>query len=372
MPTPMGHDELSTDVDIAIIGGGSSGITLASLLDNCTAVVFEPLSPEARDCTWSLWADKEYLSEFHAPIKGQWKQWRVVDHCKQVNHISAQYSYISVSSSQYIKYCESRLAEDIRVVRSHASNFSFQRSVTSFVAAGKSYRAKKIYDSRQEKIQDGALRQHFLGWEITTKKPITDMHIATLMDFRVDQSRGLHFIYALPFSSHKLLVESTMISTAPEERAWYQKAITDWLRLQEIEMVELLHEEFGVIPMTKQSNHHQFLPKIGVASGAIRLSSGYAFSLIQSQIKELVQRISRKDYSVPMPVSPQLAWMDMVFNKVLLENPSLGVQLMMSVAKALDGNGFARFMLGRASILDWFKVITYLPKTKFIKAAFYI
>ena len=41
--------------------------------------------------------------------------------------------------------------------------------------------------------------QHFLGIEIRTKQPLTDTHIATLMDFRVDQSKGCILSMPCPF-----------------------------------------------------------------------------------------------------------------------------------------------------------------------------
>ena len=69
------------------------------------------------------------------------------------------------------------------------------------------------------------------------------------MDFRVDQSRGLHFIYALPFSDHHLLIESTLISVAVQPQSWYRNAIECWLRENNIEVAEIISEEMGVIPM---------------------------------------------------------------------------------------------------------------------------
>jgi lycopene beta-cyclase len=43
---------------------------------------------------------------------------------------------------------------------------------------------------------------------------------------------------------------------------------------------------------------------------------------------------------------------------------------MMSTASALDANGFARFMLGSASLLDWARVIMAMPKLPFLKQVF--
>jgi hypothetical protein len=62
--------------------------------------------------------------------------------------------------------------------------------------------------------------------------------------------------------------------------------------------------------------------------------------------------------------------MDKIFNGVLTAHPELGVTIMMRTAKALDANGFARFMLGSATLIDWAKVILAMPKLSFLKQMF--
>ena len=45
------------------------------------------------------------------------------------------------------------------------------------------------------------------------------------MDFRCDQSRGIHFIYLLPYSPAEALVRSTMLSTKRQSDEFYAEAI---------------------------------------------------------------------------------------------------------------------------------------------------
>ncbi|MFT6874349.1 MAG: lycopene beta-cyclase [Granulosicoccus sp.] len=358
------------ELDIAIIGGGSAGITLAAKLSNCSAVVVEPRTPNERDCSWALWVDSDQEKQFAAVTKGSWKQWRMIDHHSEVLHGSDQYRYISLSAAQYMAQCESSLVKDVNLVRAAAENIVAAGNGGSFIAAGQHYRADHLYDSRPPKIAEHSLKQHFLGWEIRTKATISDSEIATLMDFRVDQTRGLHFIYALPFSDRRILIESTMISNNVESKEWYRQAIEQWLRDQNIEIEEHLGEETGVIPMQTVTPLDAGIAGIGAASGAVRLSSGYAFAGIQAQITKLAKGISTGQYTVPTPISPALIRMDKIFNRVLLAKPELGVSLMMGTGKALDANGFARFMLGSANIVDWAKVITVMPKIPFLKQIF--
>ena len=85
------------ELDIAIIGGGSAGMALASKLDNLSATVFEPKTAAERDCSWALWAQPEQLEQLSSAIRGSWDKWRLVDHSGEVIHQSNEYRYTSLS-----------------------------------------------------------------------------------------------------------------------------------------------------------------------------------------------------------------------------------------------------------------------------------
>ena len=361
----------STKLDIAIIGGGNAGITLASTLSAqkspLKTLVFEPKTPQQRDCNWSLWATPNQCKSLEPSMLGKWAQWRLIDDVSEVVLKSDEYQYMSLSAAKYLQHCEDSLAGTDKIKRSAVGQLVQDAGITAFKSDGQNYTAKTVFDSRPAATVSNSLRQHFMGWEIRTKAPMTETDIATLMDFRVDQSKGLHFIYALPFSSNHLFLESTMISRTLEDKQWYRDAINQWLQRHNIEIDELLREEVGVIPMEETPETSIPLGAIGAASGAVRLSSGYAFSAIQTQMTRLAKGISVGDYSVPKPTSSYLDTMDKVFNGVLLSRPDLAVDIFMRTGRALDGNQFARFMLGSAGVIEWIKVIFAMPKRVFIR-----
>lgn len=358
------------ETDIAIIGGGSAGISLAAKLKHQTTVVVEPKHPDERDASWALWAKADQLEEYDCAIKGRWNQWRLIDHQREILHASDEYQYISLSSADYLRHCESKLSTNTQLVRAHAEDIQSDGDGGNFSVSGQRYHAQHIFDSRPSKLVENGLMQHFLGIEIRTKQPLTDTHIATLMDFRVDQSRGLHFIYALPFSDDCLFVESTMISTSLEPIDWYKTAIDQWLKDHSIEIASITREEHGIIPMHETIAEDNALSRIGAASGAVRLSSGYAFTHIQRQITLLAEGIEKGEFHVPQVISGTIDQLDKIFNRVLVAKQKLGVELMMSTAAALDAEGFSRFMLGKATIKDWINVILAMPKIPFLTQVF--
>ena len=365
---------MSTEVDIAIIGGGNAGLTLAAQLASQakppSTVVIEPQTPAQRDCSWGLWALDEQANQLNQATKGRWRQWQLIDNHSRIVHSSDQYSYLSLSSADYLRDLAAQLHEPISLVQEAVTGLQAGQERTTVKTDQNRYSAKTVYDSRPPKIAENGLRQHFFGWHIHSKQPIKNPHIATLMDFRVDQSRGLHFIYALPYSDHQMLIESTLISATVEPQDWYRNAIEQWLQEHSIEVAEIISEEMGVIPMDSLITDPTAEPlaaPIGAASGAVRRSSGYAFQHIQQQTRQLAAGIAQGNMAVPTPISSRLTVMDKIFNGVLLSRPELGVSLYMRMAKALNGDQFARFMLGQATIRDWLHVIAAMPKGPFIK-----
>ena len=86
--------------------------------------------------------------------------------------------------------------------------------------------------------------QHFLGQEIEVERPVFDDSTAILMDFRVDQTHGMHFIYLLPFSPTRALVESTLFSTKILEDEFYIDSINQYLSSHYgVSPKEIIHQE---------------------------------------------------------------------------------------------------------------------------------
>ena len=70
-----------------------------------------------------------------------------------------------------------------------------------------------VFDSRYEKYNDKNVKlfQHFSGIEIETQKPIFDKNEIILMDIQ-NKKNLFNFIYLLPFSERRALIESTYFS----------------------------------------------------------------------------------------------------------------------------------------------------------------
>ena len=225
--------------------------------------------------------------------------------------------------------------------------------------------ADHVYDSRPPKLRTNLLRQHFYGIEFELTEP---HHIDSviLMDFDVDQYNGLHFIYALPFSERKLFVESTVISKELNQIEWYENQIKLWMKNKNLDYIKKISSEKGVIPQSKIEYKNEGIHCIGTRGGAVRLSSGYAFHNIQSQVGKLANNISNDCYDVSPAMNKFITFMDEIFNKVLINNPQIAVDLFLNTTKSLSADEFAKFMTNKTNFNIWLKVIAHMPKKPFI------
>ena len=157
--------------------------------------------------------------------------------------------------------------------------------------------------------------------------------------------------------------------TQLEDKDWYRNAIKQWLLDRQLEIESELSEEYGIIPMGTVQPHNAEVNSIGAVGGAVRLSSGYAFSTIQAQMTLLAASIAEGQRTVEKPFSKRLIFLDKVFNRALSAQTDHGVSLFMATGKALSADQFSRFMLGRAGLVEWARVILAMPKGPFIKSA---
>ena len=187
--------------DIAILGGGNAGMTLAAKISSKTKdkkiVVFEPQKANTKTATWSLWATKSEISILKPFIKGQWQKWKIVTHNSEIIHKSKEHSYIAIDSSKYLKSYERSLDKEVTFLPYHAE-LCTESDETIISADNKIFKSNLTFDSRPPQLMRDGLKQHFIGWEIETEQDLEDIDTVTLMDFTVDQSKGIHFIYALP------------------------------------------------------------------------------------------------------------------------------------------------------------------------------
>jgi lycopene beta-cyclase len=141
--------------------------------------------------------------------------------------------------------------------------------------------------------------QKFLGWEVEHESASpTRFAVPVLMDATVAQSDGFRFVYTLPFSSSRLLVEDTTFSRGPDlDPAAARVRIAAYLRDNAIADYRVCREESGVLPMPwagpRRATEESLA--IGYRGGFFHPGTGYSLArgaLVAQRIADVVRATS--------------------------------------------------------------------------------
>ena len=161
-----------------------------------------------------------------------------------------------------------------------------------------------------------------------------------------------------------------MFSPTLQANEFYETAISSWLKKYAgVSRFNLLRREQGAIPLGVMQRHDPAFQGIGANGGAIRPSSGYAFSFIQKQICTALRNVSDGHMlQFATPHKPIDLWMDKIFLSVLRYQPRYASKIFIALAGSLTGDEFARFLSGEANISLRAKVVAAMPSLPFIRA----
>ena len=345
-------------IETHVLGDGCSAMMLASRADELEQHKFTLIRPNnapvPKDHMLGFW-NTEGLKFAEKSARSSWSNWSIITEEGEYKMTSDKYAYHVMHKNTFIESCRIKAEmNDVQIIEE---------------ADAEKNQAKMVFDSRPPKAGRNAMLQHFLGQEIEAAHPVFDDSTAILMDFRVDQTHGMHFIYLLPFSPTRALVESTIFSPKVLEDEFYIDSVNHYLATHYNTTVkEIIHQEKGVIPMGTLSPHDPKIPGLGANAGAIRPASGYTFVFMHQQIQRAIEDAKKgRRLKFKRPHKAIDVWMDGVLLTVLRHWPNQGPKLFSRMAKSLTGDEFIRFMSGKASWAIRMKVIMAMPKLPFIR-----
>jgi len=353
----------------AVIGLGPSGLAVNKLIygnKDDEIIAFENIDIHKRDNYFGFWLT-DWMKPYEGLIEKKWNKWEINNKNLKIVHTDNNYPYCVISFKTWKDFCLST-KNNLHLVSKKVKTYHPVKNYYKIITEDNiEHFAEKIYDSRSKKEKNNELIQHFLGINIkTTSNTFNDKQL-TLMHFTEDNNL-LHFIYLLPFSHNRALVESTVFSKEVLNDDWYRDKIKKYLKQKSINEFKEFSYEKGVIPMFFSAEKIQNDPNIfniGLRGGACKPSTGYAFSFLIKQI-QLLKKTNKNNVNVHHFIERK---MDKVFINYLKNNNENGSSFI-KIAKNLNGYEFQKFMMGQSSLLTKLKIIKSMPKIPFIKAVF--
>jgi lycopene beta-cyclase len=387
-------DDVGDVVDVAIVGAGGAGLSLAIALRAALArrpearslsvAVVDPVHRRAQDRTWCWWTTPEDLPAGLAPLlTTAWSRMELIDRAGVAGHYGLDpLRYVMLRSADLYEAADGVLA-DLGASRVSGAVERVDDGADHAVIqlADRRIAARWVFDSspaaprRPGRTQ---LLQHFRGWTVQFDDPVLDPRLATLMDFRCPQpAGGVAFGYCLPLDSRRGLVEYTEFSSARLPSADYDRALTSYLRMRwdvEPGRGALVGEvENGVIPMTdapfaRQVGRRVF--RLGTAGGATRPSTGYTFAALQRQAEAVASQLVQGRTPVPpQPYPARHRWMDAVLLRALARGYLDGADLFTGLFAEHPTQRVVRFLDGASGLAEELAIMRSAPMPAMIRAA---
>lgn len=301
------HPEyMTTRFDYIIAGAGCAGLglvwkLLSSELRDSSILILDPDPKNRQDRTWCFWdTDQPDLPCTPSHI---WDQISISTDRGVETHAIGPHRYYHLEGKAYYDSIRKLISDCPNVIwkKEAVIDFTPQEEGVTVTTNQGSYDGNWAFSSIPTRVEADVTKehklQHFYGVFLTTERPVFDPETVDLMDFRVKQEGEVRFYYVLPFSETEALVEFTVFSDESWDSGRYQKHIDHYLhqlREQGSGSIEIQRSEKGVIPMTTAKFpiwQAARVMNIGIAGGAARPGTGYAFQFIQKRNREIVDSL---------------------------------------------------------------------------------
>ncbi len=328
------------------------------------------------DRTWCYW---EAGPGFFEPIVT--KQWDELifysnNYSSPLNIVP--YSYKMIRGVDFYNYC-------LRAIQKHPNITLLYDEVLTF--SGKTVQLKNtiidcgnavvfcsLYKPAAQQKGRHYLLQHFKGWMVETEHPAFDTEKATLMDFRVSQEYGASFVYVMPLTAHKALVEYTLFTGSLLDQHQYDAALKHYLQqFLHIDAYQVSETEFGVIPMTSAAMPpiQDGVYFIGTAGGQTKASTGYTFQFIQKQAAAITANLAagKVPFAGKSAASGRFKIYDNTLLRILAHKKIPGDEIFARLFKKNKAASIFKFLDNETSFAAELKIMTTVPQWTFIKAA---
>lgn len=271
--------------------------------NNKQILVIDQSPKNKNDRTWCFWEKQQGL--FEPIVHHSWPQIDFYSNRYHARYDLEPYQYKMIRGIDFYEYVlrEAKQRPNIHFYYGSITRIGNNTDYAIVETNDQTFSAEKIFNSilfdKTFSSTTGVagryfMWQHFKGWIIETEEPAFNPKVATFMDFRVHQNNGESFVYVLPITPQKALIEYTVFSPSVLRDEMYDDELKNYIRQRlKISSYQIIEDEFGKIPMTNYafSKGEGNVVNTGTAGGYTKASSGFTFQFIQKHTASIVEAI---------------------------------------------------------------------------------
>ena len=371
--------QVENKYDYIIAGAGCAGYSLLyhllqdPLLSKKKILVVDANFNKGNDRTWCFWEDS--VGPFESIVCKKWSNIEVLKGAMHRSLPTAPFEYKMIQGIDFYQHIID-FANGFDNVEWVASKILTIDSINANSARvnweGGAANAEFVFSSiNGERIQS-KLWQHFKGIVVEFDNTVFDDTVARLMDFNVPQMDATAFMYLLPLTDKKALVEYTLFSPSMLESAQYDLVLNTYLEEHyKGQTYQIQHTEMGAIPMTskKLTSNDGAVISIGTMGDAVKASTGYTFQFIQQQTQQIVHQLKLNQALNPAVHHTRHQFYDAVLLYILENQKMAGDEIFARIFKKNRAATVFKFLSNTSTLLDDLKIMSSLPTPIFLPAA---
>ena len=367
---------MSKRYDLILVGGGlANGLIawrISQLRPRWHILILEQEALLGGNHTWSFHqadlSDSEH-AWLEPLIEHRWAGYRVRFAQLQRDLTGG---YASISSERFAKRLHADLGESVRT----------GQTVTAVepnrvqLADGQWLEALAVIDGRGPRASEYLALgwQAFLGLEVQLAAP-HGLTLPWLMDAQVEQGDGYRFVYVLPLTADRLLIEDTHYVDRPRvDHALLRRHVHDYASSQGWSIERVVREETGALPITLAGDFDAFwreigeVPCSGLRAGLFHPTTGYSLPhavRLADRIASLTE-LSTSALLHAVRDEAQRQWRAQGYFRLLnrmlfLAGPPAQRWRVMQRFYRLPERLIERFYAGRLTALDKLRIVTGKP-----------
>jgi len=366
--------------DYIICGAGASGLLLSNafisdkFFNDKKILIIERENKNVNDKTFGFWNDKE--SVLDEMVFKEWEFAEYKDSSYYNIFLLNPYKYKMIKSNQFYSHIGNKIlkASNFKYLNSNINEIDEKNNIVKTDSG--EFSSSIIFSSIYNEVtfkKYPLLKQHFIGWTIETKSESFDDNKITFMDFSVDQKDEIRFMYVLPFSKNKALVEYTLFSKDIINDNEYEKEIKSYLKKNNITGYSVTDKENGMIPMTCYpffENNTDTYFQIGTAGGWSKPSTGYTIKNSVKKIDIIVDSLKQNKPLSKIRFKNRFWYYDLLFLDVLIASKGKGSQVFSDLFKNNDPIKIFKFLDEKTSVIEELSLFLTVDIKTFIKSLF--
>lgn len=371
----------SRSYDIIIAGAGCAGLSLAWYITKYTGKKFTILMLDVsftpiNNKTWCFW-DDQFLPD-PVQVYKSWDHLHFGSEHHQVTELLKDHKYHCVRSGDYSEQLMNDLLkwDNIEWKESVITNITDHLSYAEVFVPGEKIRGEYVFQSIYgKKFEDEtSLKQHFLGWEIELKTGKLEESAVTLMDFRTDQKDATAFMYVLPYTRQKALVEYTLFSKNLLSDEEYEQEIKIYLQKNygfSKDDYQITRIEKGIIPMVQQPSGNGVVGRvfeIGQLAGVSKPTTGYTFNRIH-RINELIAKALSEGVEpvVNNRSDARFRFYDLLLLDILVHRAEYSEEIFTSLFRSNKMDRILKFLDEKTTLIEEVGLLKTLPFKPFLQ-----